>query len=140
MNINKRVKVAIGIITALVALFPFIILPALMMIFVFTSGFPFSDPQAINSPEYFNKFLPTFFLVFYPLIMCSSIFQLALQVFYVALVIKNKQLTDIIRILFALGMFFMPYIAMPLYFVAYFWNENTQNTNVQQTDTPTSLP
>ncbi len=62
-------------------------------------------------------------LIFYPVMICFSLVQLGLQVFYVILEIKNKALTDTYRILFALGTFFLPYIAMPIYFIRYLWKD-----------------
>lgn len=131
MNITKPIKVAIGIFTVLTIIFPFFIAPAFVMFFMFKSGFPFLNPHAPIDPGYFNETFPTLFLFFYPTMMCFTLLQLALQVFYIVLVIKNKQLTDVPRILFVLGFFFMPFIAMPIYFVVYFWKENTHNGNIE---------
>ena len=52
--------------------------------------------------------------------------QIGLQIFYITHEIKNKVLTDTFRILLVLGTFFLPYIAMPIYFVAYLWKDNPQ--------------
>jgi hypothetical protein len=59
--------------------------------------------------------------------------QLGLQIFYVIHEIKNKALTDTIRILFTIGLFFLPYIAMPIYFFAYLWKDAPQEPLVAQT-------
>jgi hypothetical protein len=97
------------------------------------SGFPFfANPQVPFNPDKFDQTFPTMFLFLYPAMMCFSLGQLALQVFYIVLAVKNKELTDTVRILFIIGMFFMPFIAMPIYFVVYFWNEDSQYWNNQQ--------
>ncbi len=137
MKISKPIKVLIGAITAVVALFPFVIGPAMMILFVFVApGFPFFDYRGGTNPEDMARIMPMFFLFFFLTIMCFSVFQLALQVFYLALVIKNKQLTDVSRVLFALAVFFMPFVAMPLYFVAYFWSDRPQETGASPASTP----
>ena len=136
MKISKPIKILIGAITATVALYPFLIGPAFVALFMFMGpGFPFYDPRMTTSPEYMTRFMPTFLLIFLPIMMCSTLLQLALQVFYLALVIKDKHLTDVTRILFALAMFFMPFVGMPLYFIAYFWGDSPQESNTQPATT-----
>jgi hypothetical protein len=58
--------------------------------------------------------------------MCFSLVQLSLQVFYVIHEIKNKALNDTYRILFAIGTFLLPYVAMPIYFFAFLWKDQPQ--------------
>ncbi len=65
-------------------------------------------------------------MIFYPVMMCYSVVQLGLQIFYVIHEIKNKALSDTYRIFFALGTFLLPYVAMPIYFFAYLWKDQPQ--------------
>jgi hypothetical protein len=128
MKIRKKtaIKVAVGVLTFLVLIFPFFIMPAFMFFVMSGSGFPlFLDPQTPMTPNGFDRFVPNIFLYFYPFVMCFSFGQLALQVFYLILVVKNKSLSDAMRILFIVGTFFMPFIAMPIYFVGYYWKSDT---------------
>jgi len=127
MNLSKPVKIIIGILTVFAILFPFFIMPAFVMFFMFSSGFPFLDPQSIPSPNDIEAMFPILFL-FYPLMMCFSGVQLGLQIFYIIHEIKNKALTDTIRIFFAIGTFFLPYVAMPIYFFGYMWKDNPQES------------
>lgn len=123
MNISKPVKILIGLLTLMVVLYPFVIMPAFMMFFMYNSGFSFIDPQNISNPyDMLQEMLP-FMMVFYPIMMCLSVAQLGLQVFYIIHEIKNKALTDTYRILFAIGTFFMPYIAMPIYYFVSIWKD-----------------
>ncbi|MBN2549395.1 MAG: hypothetical protein JXB15_09575 [Anaerolineales bacterium] len=122
MVISKKIKVVIGILTAYVMVYPFLA-PFVMLFLMFSSGFMFFDPEMMPSPEFMRSIMPMM-MVLLPVMFCSTIIQMGLQIFYVAMVLKNKQFSDSIRILFALGMFFMPYVAMPLYFIAYFWKED----------------
>jgi len=131
MNISKPVKILIGVLTVFAVLFPFFIMPVFMMFFMFSSGFPFFDPQSAPNPNDIEAMLP-FMFVFYPLMMCFSVVQLGLQIFYIIHEIKNKALTDTFRILFAIGTFLLPYVAMPIYFFVYLWKDNSQETQVVQ--------
>jgi hypothetical protein len=134
MNINKPTKIAIGVSTIFAVLFPFVIAPAFVMFFIFGSGFPFFDPQSIPNPYEIEKTMFPMMMVFYPVMMCFTLVQLGLQVFYIIHEIKNKVLTDTYRILFAIGTFFLPYIAMPIYFIAYLWKDNPQELKSSQAE------
>lgn len=130
MNINKPTKIVIGVLTVFAVIFPFVIAPALMMFFVFSSGFPFFDPQSVPNSYEIQKTMLPMMMVFYPTMMCFGLVQLGLQIFYIIHEVKNKALTDTYRILFAIGTFFLPYIAMPIYFIAYLWKDTPQETQV----------
>ncbi len=132
MNISKPVKILVGILTAFGILFPFVIMPVFMMGFMFSSGFPFMDHQSFTNPGDLQKTMFPFMMVFYPLMMCFSLVQLGLQIFYVIHAIKNKTLSDTYRILFAIGAFLLPYIAMPVYFIAYLWKDQPQESQSLQ--------
>lgn len=130
MNISKPVKILIGFLTAFAILFPFVVVPGFMMAFVFGSGFFFSN-HSFAGPFEMQRTMFPFMMVFYPLIMCFSLVQLGLQIFYLIHEIKNKALNDTYRILFAIGTFFLPYVAMPIYFFAYLWKDSVQELQLQ---------
>ena len=132
MNISRPIKILIGVLTVFAVLFPFIIMPSFMMFFVFRAGFPFFDPQSVPSPYEIEKSFMPMMMIFYPVMMCFSLVQLGLQIFYVIHEITNKALTDSLRILFVLGTFFLPFIAMPFYFIAYLWKGNSQELKPAQ--------
>lgn len=132
MNISKPVKILIGILTVFAILFPFLIMPVFMMFFVFSSGFPFFDPSSVPNPSDIEKTMLPMMMVFYPLMMCFSVVQLGLQIFYIIHEIKNKALTDTFRILFVIGTFLLPYVAMPIYFFAYLWKDAPQEVQPVQ--------
>jgi hypothetical protein len=48
---------------------------------------------------------------------------LGMQVFYVIHAVKNKAGDDTVRLILALGFFFLPYVAMPVYYYAYLWSD-----------------
>ena len=132
MNLNKPTKIVIGILTVFAVLFPFLIAPAFMLLFMFSSGSPFFDPHSAPDPYEIQRTMFPMLMVFYPVMMCSTLVQLGLQVFYIVQVIKNKALTDTFRILFVIGTFFLPYVAMPLYFIAYLWKDTPQESKSAQ--------
>jgi hypothetical protein len=132
MKTSKPVKILIGILTAFAVLFPFLIVPAFMMFFVFGSGFPFLDPYSIPDPSYIGKTMFPMMMISYPLMMCFSVVQLGLQVFYIIHEIKNTALTETFRILFTIGTFFLPYVAMPIYFFVYLLKDNPKEPQVAQ--------
>lgn len=113
----KTIKVALGIFTFFTIFFPFIIMPIFFLSFLGNPG------NAENFPDAFpiGFFLAT---IYY------SISQLALQVYYIVLVVKNKQLSDSARIVFVVGIFILPYIALPFYFIAHIWKEGSQFIDV----------
>jgi hypothetical protein len=132
MKITKPVKIVIGLLTLGAVLFPFVIMPVMLILLISGAGFPFFDPHSTRYLTDVEAILP-FMLMFYMLMMCYSLVQLGLQIFYVIHEIKNKALTDTIRILFTIGLFFLPYIAMPIYFFAYLWKDAPQEPLVAQT-------
>ena len=69
-----------------------------------------------QSSEAFGVLFALFPLFVVPTILCFNLFHLGLQVFYTVQILKNRQLTDTPRILFTLGTFFIPILAMPLYY------------------------
>lgn len=132
MNISKPVKIFVGFLTAFAVLFPFIIMPAFVMVIMFSSGFPFFDPQSVPDPRDIEKTIIPFLMFFYPTMMCFSLAQLGLQIFYTIHEVKNKALTDTFRILFVIGNFFLPYVAMPIYFFVYLWKDAPQELQSPQ--------
>jgi hypothetical protein len=131
MKISKPVKILIGILTFIAVLFPIFIMPTFMIFLMYSFGFPLFNPQSVPNLNNIEATLP-FMLVFYFLMTCSSFTQLGLQIFYVVHEIKNKALNDTFRILFTLGIFMLPYIAMPIYYFAYLWKDRTQDSQVVQ--------
>ena len=73
-------------------------------------------------------------MIFFFVMIFFSIFQIIMKVLYLIIVIQNKQSTDLVKILFVLGTFYFPYIAMPLYYVIYFLKENTEGQEIQKVE------
>jgi hypothetical protein len=134
MKLSKPVKIIIGILTLFVVLYPFVIMPAFMFFFMFNFTIPVLETSAVPTIEMIDSFFPLM-MAFYPLMMCFSGIQLGLQIFYIIHIIKHKALEDTFRILFAIGSFMMPYVAMPIYFIVYLWKEPLEVTLTMEKNT-----
>jgi hypothetical protein len=129
MKISKPMKVLVGILTGLELLWPFVLIAAWFFFMV----------VAINSTENQNAQADTIIpLVFFPflcLMICSSFLTFGLKIFYLVHLILNKTGTDIARILFGVGIFFLSFITMPVYFFVYIWPEKPARWAVIQNTT-----
>ena len=122
MNLSKPLKITIGILTLFAILFPFVIVPAFWFLSIFNLGFLGMDaPSTANSEEALKAMLP--FFGFFAVMIAYSFTHLGLQIFYIIHQIKNKVLSETNRILFVLGIFFLPYVAMPIYFILHIWKD-----------------
>lgn len=129
MTLSKPVKILIGALTAFGVLFPFLVMPIFFMLFMVTTGFPFLEPQSVPNPNEMDAMIPIMLLI-YPLMMCFTIVQFGLQIFYIVHIVKNRILGDTPKVLYTLGTFFMPFIAMPVYFIASLWNYEPQDFQI----------
>lgn len=113
MRISKPIKILLGLLTAFLAIGPFI-----GMIAWFSFMF-----MAIDAVEYQAApeavVIPAVFLPFFLFIICTSFLQIGLTAFYLTHVILNKTGNDVIRVLLGLSVFFFPYLAMPVYYFIY---------------------
>ena len=126
MKLNMPMKILIGILTGISVLFPFLIVPGVIMLMII-AGVPFLESQ--SAPEYFIVMMT---MIFFISMICFSFLQLALQVTYMVHEVLNKTLTDTFRVLFIVGTFFLPFIAMPIYFVAYMWKDNPPELEIEK--------
>lgn len=109
MKLNRTPKIIVAILTALVVLSPL-----LFIFFVF--AFVFLTISGGQEPN--PVVIAAFFLIF-PLIMLISFTQFGLMIFYITHIVKNHSAADLPLILLAVGIYFMPYFAMPAYFLIY---------------------
>jgi hypothetical protein len=45
------------------------------------------------------------------------------MIFYIVHIVKNREGSEVLRILCGLGVYFLPFVAMPVYFFVYVWPE-----------------
>ena len=113
MKLHKPVKILIGLATLWFAIYPFLFIGVMM---VGMGIFPIFA-QSSNSPD---AIFSLFGLIF-PLHFCTIFIAMGLMVFYLVHVIKNTQADETIRIVLGVGNYFLPFIAMPIYFYLYIW-------------------
>jgi hypothetical protein len=115
MKLNSQVKILIGLATAGYALFPVLLIP-LWLIAVLFAGLGVNSYQNEPPPIFFF-----FFFGMFPLIILVNMLHFILIPFYLVHVIKNRPGREMYRILLGIGLFFLPWLAMPLYFLLYVW-------------------
>jgi uncharacterized membrane protein len=111
MRLSNTVKVIVGVLTAVVALFP------LGFVFIWLVSFFPLMPGAFD--EFPSQLFDALFSLMFPMMCFVSILMYALVAFYVMHAIKNTAASDLIRILGILLVFFFPYIGMPAYYVLF---------------------
>jgi len=128
MKLNKTWKIVIGLATLWVIAYP-IVLAA--FIFTMVGGVVFAAGTSTEPTA--NSMIPllSFFSVFFPLIFLSSFVQVALSGFYLVHIILNKSAADVIRIVFGIGIFYMPIIALPFYYFVFIWPDRAPSWALQ---------
>ena len=107
-------KILIGIGTAIFTLFP-------ILMMVFAIAFMFIPLFFLNLTESSEPNLAIFgvFFLIIPIMMLFGFLQLGLMIFYIINIVKNKIGSDVILILIAIGLYFLPFFAMPAYYLIY---------------------
>ena len=121
MNISRNFKILIGLGTLWYLIYPVIFIGG---IFLSIGLVPFfaGNENSLNSGGPFMMF-PFFGLIF-PLHFCTIFLGFGLMAFYLIHVIKNTKADETIRIILALGNFFLPFLSMPIYYYLYIWLDN----------------
>ena len=115
MQINKPVKFLIGLITAWYAIYP---------VFIFINWWLMFKDELGGTAD-LSPLIDPFGLMFvlFSIHCATALFQFVLMAFYWTHIIKNKSASDTTRIIFGLGIFFMPFVTMPVYFWFHVWRE-----------------
>jgi hypothetical protein len=131
MKLTKPVKIILGLATAFNILSPIL---GIIVWFtaVFSAVLGMSDYQGEPTWLFF-----VFFFLFFPLILLATLSSLVLLPVYLIHIIKNQQAKEIYRILSAIGLHFLPWLAMPFYFLVYIWPENPPDWALAE---PVSVP
>jgi hypothetical protein len=122
MQLSKPIKILVGLITFGTVSLPLlmVVMFVLMALFIILAG-QIPELQLFDS-SWGNEGVPIMaMMAFYLATICFTFSQLMLQVFYIVHAIMNKQVTDTVRILVVLAVFFVPIFAMPLYFAIGIW-------------------
>jgi len=127
MVLRKPVKILVGVGTAWIILYPILFIAGW---FLMVTGFMFGESTELP------YFLPTLFPLIFPLHCLTILIQFALMGFYLYHVIKNTTASEVLRVILGIGTFFMPYIAMPIYYYLYIWREDPLDWSVAQPAEP----
>jgi hypothetical protein len=115
-------KIVIGVATLLVTLLPFVIMAMVFLPMISMSMMDWTQIDQTGEFPFPFSFFSSFFLIV-PLMMCISFLQLGLMAFYIVHIVKNRTGSEVIRILAGVGMYMLPWLAMPAYFLIYVWPE-----------------
>ena len=117
MKLNKIWKAIIGLFSLWVAIIPFL---AVVTVFSYIPIVMTTEQSLpIELPFAFYGFMIMMFLL-----TISSFLQMCLSVFYLTHIILNKKGIEILRILFGVGTFLLPYVVLPVYYFIYILPEN----------------
>jgi hypothetical protein len=114
MKISQPIKIIIGLTTAWFTLYPFVFFAFWLAM---ASSMFFLPSGARNE---FPLFGSPFFAIF-PLHCLTILLGFILDAVYLIHMIKNTAGSDTIRIILAIGIVMIPFIAMPLYYYLYIW-------------------
>jgi hypothetical protein len=113
MKLTQSAKTFIGIGTIWLLVYP------VLFILAFFVTIPFGFMS-----EGMGDFFPfSIFSFIFPLHCLTFVLQIGLLIFYLAHIIKNTAASEVLRIILGVGIFFMPYLAMPFYYYLYIWRE-----------------
>jgi hypothetical protein len=120
-------RVTLGILTIIFVLFPIIFL-LLMILDVITS-----NNLLLSIPQVYKQ---TTIAIIIMLMVTYLLISIFLPAIYIVHIVINSQALKIFRILFALGILFIPVFAMPLYFLIYLLPNNIPNWAQKVTNLP----
>jgi hypothetical protein len=129
MKISKPWKILIGLVTLWVAIYPLLFLAGwFLMVFSMAGTIAYTEQLANES---FPAFMIPFFCIF-PIHILTIFLQIGLSAFYLFHVIKNKTGQEVIRVILGMGNFYMPFLAMPIYFFIFIWPETPPEWALQK--------
>ena len=112
MDLNKIVRILIGLATAWVTLYPVLFFAAWLTMFQSIAFTPATS--RLEPPPFFSAFT-----LILPVHCLTILLYMALIVFYLIHVIRNTNASETIRIILGVGIFFLPFVAMPIYYYLY---------------------
>lgn len=119
MQLSRRGSITLGVVTAAAVIGP-LLFAGLMVALMFFLVFVAAGAEATNNAG--PVFLPFgIFFVIMPIQFLLVFLLLGLQVFYFVHLVRNVTAPELTRILLGLGFFFLPQLAMPIYYCMYVW-------------------
>ena len=133
MKLTKPIKVLIGAATVLNLASP------LLGVFVWLTAVLSTALAASNTSSEPTWLVFILFFVFLPLMLLAGLTSLILIPVYLIHIIKNSMGKEIYRILSAIGLHWLPWLAMPFYFLVYIWPENPPAWSLTDSGTTSAL-
>ena len=121
MKLNGSWKIVIGLGSLWVIGYPFVVVA---FFFAASGSIALAAGNGSETPPALMLPFLSFFFILFPLMFMSGLLQMGLSGFYLAHVIKNKAASDVLRIIFGVGVFYLPFIAMPFYYFVYVWPDS----------------
>jgi len=115
MILTQRQKILAGLATAWTLLYPLLFFAVALLLTLGVAVIPVD--QQSSGP-------PVLFFAIFPLHCLTIVIMLGLMVFYLAHIIKNRSVSDSVRVVFGVGIYLMPYIAMPIYYYFFIWRDD----------------
>lgn len=118
MKLSQHQKLVVGLATLWMLVYPLLFLCVWFAMFgtVILTARARSEPPAA---------LVSVMLCMMPFHFLTIAVSIALMVFYWAHIIKNTGMSDALRIIFGVAIFWFGYFAMPLYFIFFVWRAET---------------
>lgn len=113
--LSNSLKIVIGGATAWLTLYPF-------LFFLVWLSFPLSMMLGERF-EWMGWFPAAGFMAIFPLHCLTIALMMGLGVFYLVHIIKNNAANDVVRVILGVGCFYMPFIAMPVYYYLFIWSD-----------------
>lgn len=124
MTLTRRRRALLGLATVLAVLCHFIVVPLAAGGLLMTwAGAPSFELRAGFDPDAALRVLPLFVVALFPVLSCSGVAQLGLQVLYQVFIVQDRRLRDPARVLLSAGVWLAPYLALPAYFIVYLWDD-----------------
>ena len=111
MTLSNPFKVLVGVLTLIVMLFPV----GLFLLW----GLMVSQVMRGPSSDFPLQFLDIVFPAAFFIMCLFTLIMYGLTAFYVTHAIKNQTASDVVRIVALLGVFFLPYLGMPFYYIVF---------------------
>lgn len=118
MKFSRNIKILLGVASGIYAVAP-IFLVGFYFLWIFTMLPSFAAMEQAGPGEFPPAPFFLGFFVFIGGIMLFNLLHFVLIPVYMALLIKNKEGSEILRIILATGCMFLPFIALPAYFLIY---------------------
>jgi hypothetical protein len=123
MTISKPLKILVGIGTVWYALYLLLAVVSILLLFGYIVVALTMGGESVANLQTFLRQILTLELML-PIHACSLFLEVGLLVFYLIHTLKNTKASDALRIVLGLGHLFLPFVAMPVYYYLYIWQEN----------------